>query len=156
MNAELVSRLIDLNHLFYQTFAGPFAATRQRIQPGVQSIMNRMLNGVNPPAAILDLGCGNGELARRLMRRGYRGFFHGLDFSEGLLDEARRSLEGTAVERARFDLANLAEPGWDSVLGPLSFDAAVSFAVLHHLPGDDLRRSFVQSVARHVSPGGVF
>ena len=62
MDKIIAAKLLQLNAEFYQTFAVQFSATRQRIQPGVQ----RILKTVDPRAHILDLGCGNGELARVL------------------------------------------------------------------------------------------
>jgi hypothetical protein len=39
MNPTTLSRLLDLNRQFYQTFALPFSATRQRLQPGVRHVL---------------------------------------------------------------------------------------------------------------------
>jgi tRNA (uracil-5-)-methyltransferase TRM9 len=42
MEESVIQRLLSLNQQFYQTFAGAFSATRQRIQPG----MRRLLPGL--------------------------------------------------------------------------------------------------------------
>jgi 2-polyprenyl-3-methyl-5-hydroxy-6-metoxy-1,4-benzoquinol methylase len=88
MKATTVQRLLDLNRQFYQQFAHPFAETRQRLQPGVKRILER----IPMDARILDIGCGSGELAHELARRGFRGVYVGIDFSQALLDVARRRL----------------------------------------------------------------
>ncbi len=88
MKATTVQRLLDLNRQFYQQFAHPFAETRQRLQPGVKRILER----IPMDARILDIGCGSGELAHKLARRGFRGVYVGIDFSQALLDVARRRL----------------------------------------------------------------
>ena len=62
MDADIAARLIEINRDFYTQFGGSFSATRHRIQPGVRRLIG-MLNGEE---SILDLGCGNGELAREL------------------------------------------------------------------------------------------
>ena len=54
--------LLNLNRTFYQTFAEEFSSTRQRLQPGVMRIARQFSNQEN----ILDLGCGNGQLAKYL------------------------------------------------------------------------------------------
>ncbi|MCU0488882.1 MAG: methyltransferase domain-containing protein [Anaerolineales bacterium] len=105
MEPQIAKRLLELNHQFYQTFAGEFSKTRQRIQPGVR----RILQDIPPLASILDLGCGNGETLREFRRQGYRGRYIGLDASPRLLEIARDEVAG---ESERFLLANLAHPGW--------------------------------------------
>ena len=81
MNPAVRDQLIALNARFYQEFAASFSATRQRLQPGVE----RILLTLAPDSRLLDLGCGNGELARRLAGRGFEGVYVGIDFSPALL-----------------------------------------------------------------------
>ena len=69
MNPTTISRLLDLNRQFYQTFAIPFSATRQRLQPGVLHILEQIQSDDD----LLDLGCGNAELAHELARCGHAG-----------------------------------------------------------------------------------
>ncbi len=109
METSIAARLLDLNRQFYQTFGGEFSATRGRIQPGVR----RVLETLRGDEIILDLGCGNGELARALARRGHRGSYTGLDFSLPLLKEAERHLEGST---AKFLQADLTSPDWENVI----------------------------------------
>jgi SAM-dependent methyltransferase len=85
MDSATAARLIQLNRDFYDRFGADFSATRRRLQPGV----TRLLPTFARDASILDLGCGNGELARALARRGHRGPYLGLDFSLPLLADAR-------------------------------------------------------------------
>jgi tRNA (uracil-5-)-methyltransferase TRM9 len=149
MNAETVGKLLDINRLFYQTFGREFSATRRHIQPGVRRILER-LEGTEH---ILDLGCGNGEPARALARRGHRGSYLGLDFSLPLLKEAK---SGTVSFPITFLQADLASPEWPSDLQPASFDVIFAFAVLHHVPGTALRLQLLQNVHRLLIPGGRF
>jgi ubiquinone/menaquinone biosynthesis C-methylase UbiE len=81
MNTDTIQRLLALNYQFYQTFAAQFSATRQRLQPGVL----RLLQTIPLTSRLLDLGCGNGGLARQLAQSGYQGEYLGLDFSVALL-----------------------------------------------------------------------
>ncbi len=128
MHPTVVRKLLAINHQFYQTFAQEFAATRRRLQPGVLRLLERLPR----EARILDLGCGNGELARELARRGFRGRYLGLDFSEELLRVASNIQH--PVPHIEYRTADLSAPDWDAGLGPGSFDVALAFAVLHHLP----------------------
>ena len=155
MNGGTLTRLLDLNKQFYQTFGREFSSTRQRLQPGVQRVLD-MLTG---DETMLDLGCGNGELARERMRRGQRGPYTGIDFSQPLLDVARQGWEDAP---ATFVRADLTRAGWEKTVisklaSPASrFDVVVCFAVLHHIPGADLRLGILQKVHHVLAPGGRF
>jgi tRNA (uracil-5-)-methyltransferase TRM9 len=139
MDSYTAAKLIELNQLFYQTFALQFSQSRQRLQPGVK----RILESLPPTANFLDLGCGNGELACHLQRRGHQGAYVGLDFSQELLTEARRKV---SVEwRAVFLQADLSRPGWAEGLPQAPFDFILAFAVLHHLPGNETRQQVLRT-----------
>ena len=135
MDDDITKKLLQLNAAFYQTFASQFSDTRQRIQPGVR----RILASVDSAARILDLGCGNGELARELTRCGFKGQYIGLDFSEELLNVARQGIASGG--NFRFIQGNLADPGWDVDLRSTfpvpnpQFTIILAFASLHHIPG---------------------
>ena len=150
MKPNIISHLVRLNHQFYQTFAPHFSATRRRIQPGVRKI----IDATPSEAKILDFGCGNGELAKELLNRGYLGNYLGLDFSNALLNVAIINV-GDAPNIA-FDQANFADLAWDSHLASPIFDLIFSFAVFHHLPGKNLRKKTIGKIANHLQPGGRF
>ena len=152
MNADTSARLLALNKQFYQTFGREFSSTRQRLQPGVQ----RILDTLSGDESLLDLGCGNGELARERMRRGQCGPYTGLDFSQPLLEVARRGWEDAP---ATFIRADLTSTDWDKRLVSPShqvFDLVTAFAVLHHIPGANLRLTILQKVHDLLRPGGQF
>lgn len=121
-----------------------------QLQPGVQRLLNRF----SSEDRFLDLGCGNGELAREMDRRGYQGTYVGLDFSPGLLAVARESSFRNL--QANFITADLTSPNWESIIPNQHFDIVLAFAVLHHLPGDDLRQLFLHNVLAHTEPMGQF
>lgn len=52
-------------------------------------VMNVLLNYVNKNAKILDAGCGTGLVGKKLKENGYL-HLEGLDFSTGMLEEARK------------------------------------------------------------------
>ncbi|MDA1329856.1 MAG: class I SAM-dependent methyltransferase [Chloroflexi bacterium] len=147
MQAETVQHLIALNQKFYQSLAESFSATRGRLQPGVLSI----LEGIPGEESVLDLGCGNGELAAELARRGHTGEYVGVDFSEGLLEEARKRAKGL---KARFVQAELASGEWRLESG--DFDWVLAFAVLHHIPGEEKRLGLLAKVRGWLAERGRF
>jgi len=140
--------LLDLNLRFYQTFASHFSNTRMRLQPGVEKI----LDALPMEAAILDLGCGNGNLAQTLAHRSFGGNYLGLDSSFELLEIARRNLQG--FKHFTFLHADIADPDWDTrvmnntavLRKGRNFDVVLSFAAIHHLPGRDLHRQTFKKI----------
>lgn len=150
MNPEVVERLLSLNRQFYQTFATEFAATRQRLQPGVKRLLARIALAKH----ILDLGCGNGELAHALEQRGWRGTYVGLDFSEAMLAQARQRVRSSPL--ITFHHADLAHPTWEAHLPMTSFDLVLAFAVLHHLAASALRCQVLHKVHALLKPNGTF
>jgi tRNA (uracil-5-)-methyltransferase TRM9 len=150
MQPEICTRLLELNQQFYTNFADSFSATRQRIQPGIQRIINQLPG----QGFILDLGCGNGELYRRLLQQGFSGTFIGLDFSAELLKLAEAGSSG----QARFIQADLAAEFWgDEILTQSNlFDRILAFAVFHHLPSETLRVRVLHHVHRLLKTGGQF
>ena len=154
MDSEVCQRLLQLNNLFYQTFAVQFSATRQRLQPGVLKIIDDLPS----PAQILDLGCGNGELARQLAKHVQEGEYIGIDSSAELLEIARQSIK--PIHRPEFTVqfhqADLSNPDWDRILGDLKFNVICAFAILHHIPGESLRKQIISRLAARLTPGGVF
>jgi tRNA (uracil-5-)-methyltransferase TRM9 len=158
MLPETTARLLDLNRQFYQNFARPFASTRRRIQPGVRKI----LSGLDLNGNWLDLGCGSGALAlewiEQFIQRGCeKGSYLGLDFSAGLLAEAGSSLPSLPTGlKIDFQQADLSQPDWYQLIQCRKFNGALSFAVLHHLPGEALRLAILKAVHTLLSPGGRF
>ena len=148
MNPTTLSRLLELNRQFYQTFALPFSTTRQRLQPGVM----RILGQIKPSDSILDLGCGNGELARQLARTGHTGSYTGLDFSPDLLTQAAANLP----HGFSFLQVDLSSRDWEASLECFRPNVILAFAVLHHIPGDDLRLQSLRKARSLIAPGGRF
>jgi tRNA (uracil-5-)-methyltransferase TRM9 len=159
MDSATTARLLMLNRDFYDQFGDSFSATRQRIQPGVRRVLD-MLNG---DEAILDLGCGNGELARVLARRNHRGSYLGLDFSLPLLKNAASQPEAFPVKFLQADLTS----DWEYVIARsirrirrsndrYDYDIVFCFAALHHIPSFELRLNIIQKVRALLKPEGRF
>lgn len=151
MKPEIAQRLIELNRRFYTDFGEAFSVTRGRIQPGVR----RVLDSLNGDETILDLGCGNGELARTLARDGHRGAYLGLDFSLALLKEAGPAPKGFSAEFREIDLIKLSV---DTVQSSVNNDWSLitAFAVLHHIPSLSLRLNILKAVHELLAEGGRF
>lgn len=157
MDVSVAAQLLALNYEFYQTFGEAFASTRQRVQPGIQRLLQRLQGN----ETILDLGCGNGNLAHALTRADHRGLYIGIDFSASLL--ARK---GVLPANFLFLQANLTSENWaDRTRAMLrawlhantpTFSLVTAFAILHHLPGVDLRLSVLKTVHSLLAADGLF
>ncbi|MBQ6508641.1 MAG: class I SAM-dependent methyltransferase [Flexilinea sp.] len=137
MDPQTASELLEINRRFYSEFGDAFAATRRRIQPGV----NRILETIPPdvPSDWLDLGCGSGALGRIWSEQGRCGSYTGVDFSGPLLREAEKATEGLSGERLRIRYlpGDLMDPDWTKGIGSRKFDGVLAFASLHHIPGKE-------------------
>ena len=94
-----------------------------------------------PPASVLDVGCGTGQLAHRLRAR-FGGRVAGCDFSAGMLHEA-------ATRDGRIDWVQ-----GDATRLPFDagrFDAVVSTQAFHWFPDQD---AALAEIARVLRPGG--
>jgi SAM-dependent methyltransferase len=98
---------------------------------------------------VLDLGTGDGRLLALLKRDRPEIAGVGVDFSEVMLDAARKRFAGD--ERVRLVRHDLAEP-----LPTLGFfNAVVSSLAIHHLE-HERKRSLYSEIADLLEPGGVF
>jgi demethylmenaquinone methyltransferase / 2-methoxy-6-polyprenyl-1,4-benzoquinol methylase len=103
---------------------------------------------LRPGGSALDLCCGTGDLALELARRvGPDGAVVGCDFSEPMLELARRKASKHAATQARFEWADALELPYQDA----SFDAVtVGFGVRNLV---DLDRGLAEMV-RVLKPGG--
>jgi len=151
MDSSIAARLIEINQEFYTHFGASFSATRHRIQPGVRRVLQMLIGD----ESILDLGCGNGEFARELAKRGHRGSYLGVDFSLPLLREAESLPEGFSARFMAMDLTQLsAVSGQLSAVG--GWSVITAFAVLHHVPSTELRLGILRMVRQLLKEDGLF
>ncbi|MBI3764554.1 MAG: class I SAM-dependent methyltransferase [Chloroflexi bacterium] len=149
MKPQVTRRLIRLNAAFYQTFAAEFAESRAAIQPGIRRALAEIANC----RSILDIGCGDGRVAQALAKMGWAGRYIGVDFSERLIELAR-ARELTSL-RATFIKADISRRDWTGQLPRQSFDAALAFAVFHHIPGARRRIRLMRQIISRLKPGGL-
>lgn len=148
MNPTVAEQLVALNRRFYADFGQSFSATRGRIQPGVRRVLSRL----NGNERILDLGCGNGQLARTLAELGHDGSYLGLDFSLPLLKDAEQQPQVFPVS---FQQVDLTTSNWfPSNLKLSTFNLIFAFAALHHIPGHDQRHRILQNARSLLAPDG--
>lgn len=99
-------------------------------------------------AAVLDLGCGPGDITLRIAAAHPEVEVHGLDGSAAMLAFGRAALDADATLRARVTLIEGLVP--DAALPRARYEAVVSNSLLHHLhdPGGLWRM-----IREHGAPG---
>ena len=104
------------------------------------------LGRFSPGNTLLEVGCGTGDYAFLLARRGFK--VRGVDLSRGSIDAAGQKASVLGCRDVSFavaDAESLAEIGDDSV------DGVVSFSALRYVP--DLQRALL-AIRRVLKPGG--
>ncbi len=158
MDDRTIERLLTLNREFYAAFAEHFAATRSISDPALTAAQPH----IPQQTRVLDVGCGNGRLARLLDHERPGAVYVGVDAVPELIAVARTEAEQLANIRAEFHVLDITREGWTDDL-PLphspgqkkvSFDCAVVLAVLHHIPSFDLRARVMRDVAGVLRPHG--
>jgi SAM-dependent methyltransferase len=171
----VIDKLINLNQRFYQTFADQFSSTRGQLQPGVKRISQDLAPDIN----ILDLGCGNGEFILSIMKNHHKGIYVGIDSSLELLKIAaskvhqgdqsthqkykdlissKDKMVTITFEKLKIFLINadITNENWSRSFPQKSFDLIVAFAVLHHIPGNRIRKQILSNVSKMLAPHGQF
>jgi SAM-dependent methyltransferase len=106
-----------------------------------------------PDPLVLDIGCGPGSLAVRLLARLPRATVIGIDADPVSLTLGQAAYPD--VPGLRFTDLDLRVPGWPARLGlPRAVDAAVSTTALHWLHAPALRALYAE-LAQLLRPGGL-
>ena len=97
----------------------------------------------------LDIGCGSGALAAEWIRQQRTGLYHGIDFSPNLIAEAGEEILGVPQPvdlEMQLSCMDLVNADWELPLSTIRWDGALCFAVLHHIPGTELRQRICASI----------
>ena len=150
MNRETIKTLNDINQSFYRQTEEEFDQTRQHPWKGWERLFPRVqaLNNLR----LIDLGCGNGRFFRFLAGQGLSFAGIGIDSATGLLQRAERITQDLNIDLELRHLDIALEPSFEL---EAEYNLAVSFGVLHHLPGRETRRAVVKNLRDHTDLGGL-
>lgn len=112
------------------------------------AVMPRALSGVRPEGDVLEIGCGGGSMAARLLADDPDITVTGVDIDPGMVDAAARRLRPYGA-RGRAVLGDCTDLPFE----PASFDTVVTFLMLHHVGEWEAALSEAVRVLR---PGGMF
>jgi SAM-dependent methyltransferase len=149
MDTETIAYLNDINRRFYRVTAASFDETRQQAWPGWSQLLPYLAD--NTPLSVLDVGCGNGRFGIYLAESFNRSIdYHGIDNNETLLAQAQEAVRPHANITATFEQRDVVFTPPDTG----SYDLVVAFGLLHHIPGNTVRRRFLQALAERVANAG--
>lgn len=154
MQGSIRRKLIGLNLELYRQYAAEFSNTRTRLQPGIV----RAVSSLGSFESLVDLGCGDARVGRRLLEgrvgpqaAGFKGLYLGVDACDELLALAPGTSESFQLVQA--DLT--AEAWAESLVRPKGgFQAMTLFSVLHHLPGRVQRLRFLRECSTLLAAEG--
>jgi len=116
-------------------------------QPQAQWSKNYLDNiALRGDEQVLDLGCGDGSLTKKLALRLPKGSIVGLDLSESMIETAKTIVEEDLHERLSFVVGDAANFKLDK-----KFDLIVSFTALHWVKDHD---KVFELAASHLNAGG--
>ncbi len=144
MDKRKAQEIVRQTRQFYNT-----AAKEWDISRGAPTrIKKQIIRPVKKGMRVLDLGCGNGLMANTVMSLG--GQYVGADISGKLIALCKKRYASyIKTKQAEFVTADAAKLPFKKN----SFDFAVSFAVMHHIPSAEMRVKFLRELYRVMKPG---
>jgi tRNA (cmo5U34)-methyltransferase len=119
--------------------------------PLVLELVTQAAACTNPKATnMLDLGCGAGNYALKMLQRVPKMAVTLVDLSRPMLERARLRVEEAEGQHVRIMQGDIR--GLD--LGAPQFDIILAAMVLHHLRGDDEWRLVFEKLFQALKPGG--
>jgi SAM-dependent methyltransferase len=146
MNKRAKQFLLQAVARNYENIAFDFDQSRQR---PMKPLVHEISKSLNLPAGarVLDLGCGNACFLPVLSLYQKDFFYLGIDGSVNLVELAKKNQGDHFKILNILDLDKLAEK---------DFDIIFSWAVLHHIPGKDLRQEVLEKVFAKLQDRGRF
>ncbi len=144
MNKDTQKEILKLVGRNYDEIAGQYNETRKKNLFPLWNELIRIAKEVKDGDKVLDAGCGNGRLLEAFI--GKQVSYLGVDNCEKLIKHAQENYPDRLFRQA--DLLDLGQvPEYD-------FDHVFSIAVIHHLPGRDLRLKAMRQLYNKARKGG--
>ncbi len=144
MNKQTQKELLQKVEKNYQDIACQYNETRKKHLFPLWNELIKISKKVKEGSRVLDVGCGNGRLLEAFIGKDIN--YLGVDSCEELLEYARKNYKNNKFQKA--DILNL------GTIAEYNFDYIFSIAVLHHLPGRDLRLKALKQLYNKTKSSG--
>ena len=141
MRTSAETRLLKIVKDNYREIAAEFDATRKKY---VWPELEKILENIKPGSHVLDIGCGNGRLLENLKDK--KVSYLGVDNSEELINLAKIN-----YPENNFNIVDVLEL---NKVVKNKFDLIISVAMLHHLPGKNLRLQALEQMKEATKSDG--
>ncbi|MGE5776676.1 MAG: class I SAM-dependent methyltransferase, partial [Chloroflexota bacterium] len=142
---------MDLIKQHFEEEAQKFDHIIQQLIPYYDQMLQALISALpfdaDSPIQVLDLGCGTGTLAKRILDVFPRAHVTCLDFSEQMIEMAR-------VKLADFNRVSYVVQDFQEHAPTISCHAIVSSLALHHLVTDEEKQAFYLKIYQTLLPGG--
>lgn len=159
MDTQTARELIALNNRFYAEHAQSFSATRSAPWKGWARVLDTWREATDC-SSLLDLACGNlrfevfaarslGETAQPIPR------FYCVDSCPQLADAPQEDLPPVRYQTLDMLDALLAGRDLASAIEAPRCSLVACFGFMHHIPGQETRRSFMRALVSKAEPHGL-
>ena len=147
-----------------QVFPGEVFAQTTDFDTGMRQLFpsyDEMLEAVarcvpSTSRRILELGCGTGELSKKILKRCPNAQIIALDYSPRMIEFARKKMVEAGYQQWSGIEADFGEWANNSELEiGTEFDACVSSLAIHHL-SDEMKAKLFQRIGKSLNKGGCF
>ena len=143
MDTKTQKELLKIVYNNYDEVSEKFSSTRKYVSKSWDEL-RQITDNIKDGDSVLDVGCGSGRLLELIGDKqvGYVG----VDSSEKLLEEASNNYLGH-----RFIYGDILALG---ELSELNFDYVFAIAVIHHIPGNELRIKALKQIKNKIAKDG--
>ena len=144
MDIETQKKLLELVKKNYEEIADKFNETRKKHLEPLWSELVNLARQIKDGSKVLDVGCGNGRLLEVFKNKEIK--YLGVDSNEKLIELAR-----SRFPKFQFTVGDILELG---KIPEINFNFVFCVAVLHHLPGTDLRVAALKQLKNKIISDG--
>ncbi len=136
-------KIIEKTRDDYNLIAKEWDLSRNR----PSKIKTNLIRDIKHGTKVLDIGCGNALMLPFVFKED--AFYFGLDISEKLIEIARKKYAKEIKSgKAKFIVGQATNIPFENE----KFDFIISFAALHHIPSEKLRKIFFEEIKRVLKP----